>query len=239
MKKLLIFSLALLYLNLIFAQNNDIRSVGMQTDFNEIHKIGGESLHTYSSSQTKGSQFFSPEWAPGSVTTNNKIEINHGYSFLFDKVRQYLFIKTLDSSLVVLGDNSQIYSFTLTTDKTHLFEKASIFDPFQKNMFYEVLVKNDSGYTLLKYVKTTFNKADMSDMIKVKNGDMSDEFKDKISYYVSYQNGLPQKLELRKKDIKKSVPISKAKEIDDFFQQNKEASINEQFLINLIQKLNK
>jgi hypothetical protein len=223
-----------MYLNSISAQ--DIRSVGMQVEFNELPQLGAESLHTFSSGQVKGSQFFFPAWTPGAVTTNDKAEIGQGYVFLFDKVRQSLFIKPKDSSVVLLGDFNQIYSFKLNTDKTHLFEKATHYDSTKKNIFYEVLFKNNN-YTLLKYVKTKFIKADMSDIMKVKNGDLYDEFKDETNYYLSYQNGLPQKIELKEKSIKKCFPNSKTKQIQAYFQQNEDSHIDEHYLINLLQNI--
>jgi hypothetical protein len=222
----------------------DTGTLGMQSEFNHVSKFaskqtGFEGVQTYSSKEVKGSQFFYPTWCKGSVTTNQKTNINNSmYVYLFDKVRQELFIKLKDSALVLQGDKSQIYSFTLTTDKNHLFETMSHFDPSQKNGFFEVLVKSDSGYTLLKQVKTTFLKADPTNMERMKEGENYDEFKDQVKYYISYKDGLPQSINLNEKSIRKAFPSSKTATIQDYFNQHNDDSINEQFVVMLVESLN-
>ncbi|MBI1780304.1 MAG: hypothetical protein HYR66_02900 [Sphingobacteriales bacterium] len=241
MKKIFLSSCSLFFFNLVFSQ--DVSAVGMQNEFNAISKYGrvqtsGQGFQSYSSGAIDGSQFYYPNWTAGSVITANKELIkNDKYLFLFDKVRQELFIKLKKSDTVLLADKDQIYSFTLNTaDKISFFEAGSHFDSDKKDIFYEVLVKSKNAYTLLKYVKTTLVKADPYDMEKIKAGNNHDEFKDEITYYVCYKNGLPEKVYLKEKSIKKI--FSNTKQIQDYFQQNRSSHIDEQFLIQLIQAIN-
>lgn len=221
----------------------EIPSIGMKDEFNIISKFtrtqsGFEGIQTYSSGEVRGSQFFYPTWAPGSINTGYKISSDK-YLFLFDKVRQQVFIKVKDSNLVLLADRNQIISFTLNTDRQHVFVAAANYAPDKKDQFYEVLAINESGYTLLKQVKTKFAKADTRDMEKMKMGDMSDEFKDEISYFVSYKNGLVQKVDLREKSIKKAYGSSSKNVLEEYFKTHSDASIDEQFLIDFTHAVNK
>ena len=158
---------------------------------------------------------------------------------MFDKVRQQLFIKQQNSQDILLADKDQISAFEIITDKPHRFEPASRYDPSKKDFFFEVLVKADTGYSLLKYTKTSFVKADMHDMEKVKSGENYDEFKDEVTYYISYQNGIPQKVDLREKSIKKMFADKPAlKKVLDYFQSN-DGSVNETTAISLIEFVNR
>src|ERR1700738_1136893 len=78
----------------------EITSIGMKDEFNSISKFttaqsGFVGIQTYSSGEVRGSQFFYPTWAPGSINTGYKINSDK-YLFLFDKVRQEVFIKVKD-----------------------------------------------------------------------------------------------------------------------------------------------
>src|SRR5581483_3033389 len=157
-------------------------TIGMGREFSQLSGLGTrqtgfEGIQTYSSHNAKGSQFFNDGWSMGSVTTANKETINSGYLFIYDKVRQELFLKPKDSDIVVLADKNQIYGFSIFTDKMHNFRQASLYDPNEKGNFLEVLTESEK-YTLLKLTKTTFEKANTNDMEKVRSGNLDDEFVD-------------------------------------------------------------
>jgi hypothetical protein len=211
-----------------FSQNAGpgARDLGMHT----------EGIQTYSSGTVKGSQFFYPSWASGTVTTIKNEVISTNYSFLYDKVRQFLFIKWKDSSAVILADKDQVTGFTLNTDKVHSFVSALKYDSSNKTDFFEILASEDKGYTLLKLIKSKFVKADVTDIQRMKDGENYDEFVDEISYYISYNRGIPQKI-TSEKSIEKAFPLIKQK-VTDYYNQNSNDNDNEVFLTRLVQLLN-
>src|SRR5690349_11908472 len=144
MKK--VFSILFASLFFHYYSHAQTSSIGMQNEFNSIthygsRQTGFEGLQTYSTHNVNGSQFFNENWSTGSVTSQNKEVFSEGYFFLYDKVRQQLFVKQKDSNLVVLIDKNQISSFTVNTNKPHLFLPASVYDAGNKNDFFEVLVQ--------------------------------------------------------------------------------------------------
>lgn len=235
--------------NLVQAQ---ITSPGMRAEFKQItsygrRQSGFEGIQTYNSGNVKGSQFFYNDWTHGSVTTTNNEVISNNYLFLFDKVRQELFVYPTDTEQAsvsskdkkpentLVADKSQITSFTIITDHPHVFEQASIYDPAQKGNFFEVLAKG-SNYILLKSTKTTFEKHNMNDMEKVKQGEFNDEFLDHITYYIDHNHKLV-KVTLNENNLRKALKEEKLT-VDNFFNLHQNDELNEDLLINLINNLN-
>jgi len=220
--------------------SSQVSTVGMSNEFHSITQYGSrqtgfEGLQTYSSHKTNGSQFFTDSWSEGSVTSQTNQVFSTGYLFLFDKVRQELFVKQKDSNIVVLIDKMQIASFTINTDKPHLFLHASVFDPAAKDDFFELFVQNDN-YSLLKLNKATFEKANPNDMEKVKQGIFDDAFVDHITYYLYHNNKL-QKVTLNENSIRKALKDQQNK-VNDFFSIHENDEVTEDLLISLINQLN-
>jgi len=203
---------------------------------------GVQSYNSADNANVKGSQFFDKEFQEGSVTTTNNERLTGLYKFLFDKVRQELFITsksdTRPNPEVLLAEKQQIKSFTITTDRDHTFSAARNYDPTNTTDFYEVLQKDDSGYTLLKFVKTTFVKMDYRNMEKVKRGEFYDEFVDKVTYYVSYKSGKPQEISFKKKTMGNAFQADKKAAIDNYIDNHSNDDVNEQYLINLVNSAN-
>jgi hypothetical protein len=239
MRKISLIFCCFFCLNILLAQ--DVETVGMQNELNNLAKTGvglSASIPTYSSGNVDGSQFFFPTWSPGSVTTTSNETIDNKYLFLFDKLRQELFIKPKKGEQILLMKKEQIHSFMIFASKQHFFEPVSNYDSSRKTGFFEVLVKSDQGYTLLKFVKTEFVKSDMHDMQKVKSGNFNDAFVDELSYYVSYKNEPPlRKIELKEKSIKKAL-TEKKDVVQKYFQQNGDKELNEQFFIDIFKEVN-
>ncbi len=217
-----------------------ISSVGIRGEFKTISGLGHrqtgfEGIQTYHSGNVKGSQFFSDSWNTGSVITTNNEKISNGYLFLYDNVRQELFIRPTDSAIILLADKNQIFSFTINTDKPHMFEQAYTYDSALKGNFFEVLVQS-SNYSLMKLIKTTFEKANYADMEKVKQGEFSDEFLDHITYYL-YHNSKLTKINLRENSLRKALK-ERQSEVDNFFNLHQNDEMNEQLLISLISSIN-
>ena len=237
MKK--IFSILFASLFLYYHSQAQVSSVGIRNEFNSISHYGSrqtgfEGLQTYSTHNVNGSQFFNEDWGTGSITSQNKEVFSEGYLFLYDKVRQQLFVKQKDSNLVVLMDKHQISSFTINTDKPHLFLPASVYDAGNKNDFFEVLVQT-GNYTLLKLIKATFEKANPNDMEKVRQGIFEDAFVDHITYYIYHNNKL-QKIALNENSIRRAFKDQQSV-VDDFFATHENDEITEDLLINLISQL--
>ena len=241
MKTLLsIFSLLLLVANTnaqTASMAANLKQAGLRAGLNG----GYQTIQTYTSDNVKGSQFFYPGFKDGAVTTISNEYITGMYQFLFDKVRQELFITSKsDKSAnpeVLLAEKQQIKSFSITTDREHTFVAARIYDPTNTTDFFEVLKKDDSAYSLLKLVKTTFVKMDMRDMEKVKRGEFFDEFVDKVTYYVSYKSGKPQEITFKKRSMPSAFRPDKKAFIDNYTDQSNE-NADEQFLVNLVSSVN-
>jgi hypothetical protein len=243
MKKIVHAALAAFFYLPVMAQSD----ANISQDFKQLsgetgrQQSGFENLQSYNSG-IKGNQFFYPGWTAGSVTTNdNKTIDSKDYVYLFDKVRQVLFItgsktqvKTQDN--VLTADPDKLKAFTLITDKPHYFIKASVYDSSLKSDFFEVLVESDN-YTLLKLTTTTFQKADEHDMLAMKNGNFSDEFVDNIVYYI-YHNSKLEKVNLKEYSLRKTLKEEKTK-VDNYFNMHQNDEMSEDLLIDLINYLNK
>jgi len=117
----------------------------------------------------------------------------------------------------------------------HNFQQALLYDPNQKGNFFEVLVQSDK-YTLLKLIKTTFEKANTNDMEKVRQGNFEDEFVDHVTHYL-YHNHKLQKISLNENSVRKALKDLQSK-ADDFLNLHSNNEFNEQLLINLITTIN-
>jgi hypothetical protein len=223
-----------------FSHGQDANSMGMRDDFAQAarygNRQGGFEILRGHSAAVRGSQFFYPDWHKGSVVTKSREVLSDKFLYLFDKVRQELFMRLPDSNDIYLANKGEILTFTLNTDRPHTFEIASDYDPGRTADFFEILVKNDK-YTLLKSTKTTFVKFDPHDMLRVRNGEIYDEFVDEYTYYFSLRGGPLQTISLRAADIKKMLSAEKSK-VADYFENNAEEEINEKFLGGLIGFLN-
>ncbi len=216
-----------------------VSALGMGKEFQSITgfgriQTGFEGLQTYNSGNVNGNQFSTDNWSLGSVTTTEK-QVISDYLFLYDKVRQELFLKAKDDNVVVLADKKQIASFTINSDRPHNYYHAELYDPQQAGSFFELLVQNNK-YTLLKLTKTTFEKANPNDMEKVKQGIFNDAFTDQITYYI-YYNNTTEKIALNQHSLKKTLKESRSK-TDDFFSIHQNDEVNEDLLISLVNYVN-
>lgn len=239
MKLISTFFFAFIFNSSLFAQ---VEAVQLGADFKEETRFGSrqsgfENLQNYSSGTVLGSQFFYPGWANGTITSINNETLSNKYLFLLDKVRQQLFLKWKDSSFILLAAPKQIRSFAIITDKPHYFVPASTYDSSKTNGFYEILVTGGLNFTLLKKVQTTFIKANEHDMEKIKMGENYDAFEDEVTYYISTNHLLPQAIQLKEKSIKK-VLITQKYKVADYFKQESESTVDESFLIALLNMLN-
>ncbi len=222
-----------------------VTNVAMGQEFAELAAHQGyasngfSAYQNYTSGQINGSQFFLPAWSKGEVVTIHKEVYNEDLQFLYDKVRQEIFIRKKDSALVLLANKDEIVSFSLKDEegKQYNFVNSKLFTDETPQIFYQVLVYDSTKLSLLKYIKTTLVKADYHDMMKVKEGEVDDAFVDKDIYYIIKPDGVLQPVKLKIKSVKKvfsELNIPYQKYMNEHYQ-----SVNEEYLINMVKELNR
>ena len=225
-----------------FSQSGS-NSIAMGNEFAMLAAHGGtgsnfSTFQSYSNNQVNGSQFFLPDWSKGEIALNSKEVFQNGILLAYDKVRQELFIRQQDAQDILLGTKEDINTFSLKdAGKEYHFVNSSVYSKVKPEVFYQVLVSDPSKLTLLKYTKGTFVKADKSDMMKQKEGDIYDSFVDKVTYYVSKENGELQQIQLKSKALKKTFADININ-IDSYVNEHP-GSVDEDYLISLVTELNR
>jgi hypothetical protein len=224
-----------------FAQAGS-NSITMSNEFAMLAAHGGSgsnfsTFQTYTSNEVTGTQFFLPDWSKGEIQLNNKEVFKNGILLAYDKVRQELFIKQQDAPDILLGTKEDINTFRLKdAGKEYRFVNSSSYTKVKPDVFYQVLVSDPSKLSLLKYTKGTFVKADKNDMMKQKEGEVNDAFVDKITYYVSSQNGELQQIQLKTKSLKKTFTELNIN-IDKYIDAHP-GPVDEEYVITMITDLN-
>src|SRR5437868_340496 len=95
-----------------------LRAQGLtgSSQFYVYQRGGGGGISAFSlnnSADVQGSQFFLSDWSAGSITMNNGETYSNGYQFVYDKVRQEIFIKQQGVELVLQASKPDIRSFQL------------------------------------------------------------------------------------------------------------------------------
>jgi len=226
------------------AVSAQVTNVAMGQEFAELAAHQGyasngfSAYQNYSSGQINGSQFFLPAWSKGEVVTIRKEVYNEDLQFLYDKVRQEIFIRKKDSALILLANKDEIQSFSLKDEQgtRYYFVNSKLFTDETPQVFYQVLVYDSNKLSLLKYVRTLLVKADYHDMMKVKEGDVNDAFVDKNIYYIVKKGGMLQPVELKTKSVKNvfgELNVPYLKYVHDHYQ-----PVNEDYLIDMVKQLN-
>ncbi|HEY2721337.1 MAG TPA: hypothetical protein VGI82_06415, partial [Chitinophagaceae bacterium] len=139
---------------------------------------------TFTLKDAAGTRYLYKEWVKGSVTNKAGKTFEDG-GFNFDKVSQSLYLRLKDQSSVFVVNKDQLVSIALTDGNTsYLFKKISSLDT---NNFYNELVKGK--YSLYSLIKTEFIPANYQTNGIVSSGNLYDEFKDHITYYVIFPDG--------------------------------------------------
>ena len=218
-------------------------SIAMSNEFAMLAAHGGSgsnfsTFQSYSNGQVNGSQFFLPDWSAGELALNSKEVFKNGILLAYDKVRQELFIRQQGTQDILLGTKEEINTFSLwDAGKEYHFINSSVYSKEKPEVFYQLLVADPSKLTLLKYTKGTFVKVDRNDMMKQKEGDNYDSFVDKVTYYISKENGELLQIQLKTKALKKTFTDLKIN-IDSYLNQHPE-SIDEDYLVSMVTELNK
>ncbi|HEY2349686.1 MAG TPA: hypothetical protein VGH64_11745 [Puia sp.] len=216
-------------------------TVASSHEFDLYQKAGGGGVAAFKTgygSDADGSQFFLPDWQKGDVVLKNNTVFNNGLLLTYDKVRQELFIKQGESSEVLTGNKDDIETFSLHDgDKQYYFISSSRYSDTRPVVFYQILTGDSSKLTLLKYTKGTFVKADNSDLMKTRQGNVNDAFVDKITYYIAKENGLLEILVLKSKALKKAFANLNIN-IEKYLNEHP-GSVDEDYLISMVAELNK
>jgi hypothetical protein len=199
---------------------------------------GTSAYQTYTSDHVDGSQFFLPDWKKGEIIANNNSIYDMGYVFAYDKVRQEVFIKQKDSTVIIEGNKADIRCFSLLDDgKVYLFSNSSVYTKESPEVFYQVLVADSTKLTFLKYTSTKLVKADKNDMMKQKEGEVYDAFVDSYTYYIVKGKGDLKPIQLKTKSVKKifeelNIPADK-------YLSAHPGSVNEEYLTTMVTELNR
>jgi hypothetical protein len=201
------------------------------------HHSSTSSIQSFSSGQVDGSQFFLPEWQRGEVVMNDNEVFSSELLFIYDKVRQELFIRQKDSSFLIQGSKEDIYRFSLRVDGRHYnFINSARFSETRPEVYYEVLVEDSAGLSFLKYTKASFVAADKTDMMKMREGAVSDAYVDKITYYIVKGKNEPKPVQLKMKSVKQ-VMSELGVNPDDYIKSHP-GSANEEWLAEMVRQLN-
>lgn len=183
-----------------------------------------------------GNPYFSKDWATGSLTTVDNHIFSEGLVFMYSKVDGRLFFKQTDSSVVMQADPAKISSFTLNTDKPHTFVRTDAFTKEYSGNFYEVLVRDEKKYSLLKLTTAEFQENTTSAASNVMTVTSSaGSFSDKVKYYISKDGQLTQ-VSLKKKSFQTTIASDKDK-AEKYFQEHS-GNFNEDAAIGLITEIN-
>lgn len=220
-------------------------AVATQSGINNNYVYGG-AVRNYTGSlmpvftykeETKGSRYLFNAWTPGSVTnTDNSVFGNPEYLYNYDKIEGGLLL-THDKQSAIEVDKVQIKAFNLIagTDDTLTFENIPAVDAAH---FVQVL-SSGTKYKIYKLTKTKFVKSNYHTDGIATIGNPYDEYVDENSYYLStIKDNKIEKISLKKK-VLKEVFAGEEEKLKQFFKDYNNDQINDVYLINLGNYLNK
>jgi hypothetical protein len=186
---------------------------------------------------TEGSRYFLAGWVHGFVLNSKDSIIQSPELFFnYDKIGGNLLLskdkhsaievfKELIRKFTLIDDFNQQYTFTIVPeiDKTH---------------FVQVIADGNS-YKIYKAIKTKFVAADYTTNGIASTGNAFDSFEDEDTYYIlNVKTNFLQKLPLKKKAIKE-VFAQDPDKLNKFMGENSGSSIDDSYLANLADYMNK
>jgi hypothetical protein len=186
---------------------------------------------------TRGRQYLFDTWVKGSVITEKGEQIkNDRYLFNYDKMGKNLLL-TQDEQNIIEVDMMDIGGFTLSDKKEEfVFKKIMVAG---KVAFFQLLSAENTNYQLFKKIMTKLVKANYVNNGLTENGNNYDEFIDEYKYIVIFtKEKKTVTIELKKKSIKSVFETEKTK-LDTWLATHNDAIVDELFLINFVNYLNK
>lgn len=181
---------------------------------------------------TVGTQYLFPDWVHGTLITNDGQKFSE-YLYDLDKISQGLYRIQADST-VFLIDKMQIKWLSLNDGQTtYEFEKVP---SLKDDQLYRILAKG-SKYSLYSLISTKFIPSNYTSNGIVTKGNLYDEFKDEVSYYLVTADGTAKQVSLKKKAFVSALEAEKPA-IEKFFKDNSDATQNEAFYKQLVISLN-
>jgi hypothetical protein len=232
----------------VFPQTQTIRNslaapaLNSGNEFDIYQKSGGGGIDAFKTGgyggDVKGNPFFLTDWSKGEVVTVRKEVYGDDLQFVYDKVRQELFVRRKDEKPILLANKDEIQSFSLSDENGnhYNFINSRYFTDVRPEVFYQVLVYDSSKLSLFKYIKTSFVRGDPNDMMKQKEGAVNDEFVDKNIYFLEMGKGELKTIQLKSKSINK-VLVDLHINAEAYMSAHPE-QLDEKYLVELIKSLN-
>ncbi|MDE3235133.1 MAG: hypothetical protein KGO81_04190 [Bacteroidota bacterium] len=239
-------------LGLVFFCNQaytQMSSSGLASEFKEMAGVGKrqsgfEGMQAFGTGKILGTQFLGEGWSKGMLVTFHNDTLQNKLLFLFDKVKQEVYMKKEGSEDIFVADKQQLKEFfILSVTKKIRFINAGVFQPeLAGQLLMAMHSDQDSILTtisLFKKVNAEFQKYDPENMELVKAGMMNDAFIDKPLYYFLENNRFSNPFKLNKTNILKAISDKKIKaKAWEYFNQNDNLEIDEQFMLGLIKYIN-
>jgi hypothetical protein len=237
MKKLFSLFLSLfIYADFVYCQT----SVSIGNDLKGLMATGGSVGNTvvssFNSPGIKGKRYVFDTWTPGTIISADGNIYSSKYSFNLDKINQDLYaVADSNYNSVFILDRSRIKRFNAGNLS---FINSINLHGNVPGYFYQILVDDSTKFSLYKLTTTKFVKANPNDIMNARTGNVENEYIDDVKYFISVSNGDLKKINLNESNIRKTLKANGEK-VDNYFSTNSFKSVDEAFLVDLIQSLNK
>ena len=195
-------------------------------------------LPAYATTKDKfeGSTYFSKEWAAGSVTTTDNTVFGASLLFMYDKMNNELYYKKRDSQTTWKVDLTKVSGFSIQTERPHIFMRADYFNKDYTGQYFEVLLLDEKKYSLLKYMKVTYEENISSKGSQAMNQNFSTgRYVDNVKYFL-FKDGISTEVTLKKKRFEEALGADSQK-AQAYFKDHG-GSFNEPAAVSLIAEVN-
>jgi len=236
-KQIVVLGISILTLTSAYAQS-DVNSQTVKDVFTDYggatQKTGVEFHHK---DATVGSAYMSKNWTKGSVTNLNDTIINNpAFLFNYNKMSGALLVTQDQNTYIELNSNGY-KAFTLVDELGMQHKYVRV--PAISALASAEEIATGANYTLYKYTKTKFKRADYVTDGLTERGNNYDEYVDESEYYVvnnKEKNATATKIAAKKKAFKDAFGADGGK-VDQYVAQHK-GDLNAAYYKDLIDFLN-